>query len=257
MEYSITELSRLSGVSTRTLRYYDEIGLLKPLHVNGAGYRFYGEREVALLQQILFYRERSFDLKSIQRILYQKDFDLLEALQDHLLQLQERRAELEALIRTVEQTIRTVKGEGEMTDQEKFEAFKRSLVEENEKRYGTEILEKYGQEEAEAPGQKLANMTRQEYEQFRRLEEEIKERLNRCVRSGAGPKSREAGEIVALHREWLSMVWKRYTPEAHRGLGQMYVLDERFRAYYDGQEEGCARLLSEAIAFWAGKERLS
>ncbi len=252
MEYSITELSRLSGVSTRTLRYYDEIGLLKPLHVNGAGYRFYGEREVALLQQILFYRERSFDLKSIQRILYQKDFDLLEALQDHLLRLQERREELEALIRTVEQTIRTVKGEGEMTDQEKFEAFKRSLVEENEERYGSELREKYGREEVDAFHQKMKSMTAREYERFRQLEEEIREGLARRVRAGACPQSREAEELVKLHREWLSMVWKSYTPEAHRGLARLYLLDERFRAYYDEREKGCARLLSEAIGCWAG-----
>lgn len=67
MVYSIRELSELAGVSARTLRYYDEIGLLKPLYVNGAGYRFYGEKEVDALQQILFYRERGFDLKQIQK----------------------------------------------------------------------------------------------------------------------------------------------------------------------------------------------
>ena len=65
MEYSIKELSELAGISARTLRYYDEIGLLKPSGVNDAGYRYYGEREVESLQQILFYRERGFELKTI------------------------------------------------------------------------------------------------------------------------------------------------------------------------------------------------
>ncbi len=68
MAYGIRELSQLAGISARTLRYYDEIGLLKPEHVNEAGYRFYGEKELVLLQQILFYRERGFPLKRIQSI---------------------------------------------------------------------------------------------------------------------------------------------------------------------------------------------
>ena len=80
MKYSIRKLSELAGVSARTLRYYDEIGLLKPLEVSEAGYRYYGEHELALLQQILFYRERGFDLKQIRKILYQDDFDIMHAL---------------------------------------------------------------------------------------------------------------------------------------------------------------------------------
>ena len=84
MEYGIRDLAKLAGVSARTLRYYEEIGLLKPLYTSQAGYRFYGEDEVALLQQILFYRERGFDLKSIGQILYERDFNLMEALKEHL-----------------------------------------------------------------------------------------------------------------------------------------------------------------------------
>ena len=83
MEYGIRELSEMAGVSARTLRYYDEIGLLKPLYVSDAGYRFYGETEVAMLQQILFYRERGFGLKQIRQILYREDFDIRNALEEH------------------------------------------------------------------------------------------------------------------------------------------------------------------------------
>ena len=104
--YSIRKLSELAGVSARTLRYYDEIGLLKPSEISEAGYRYYGERELALLQQILFYRERGFDLKQIRKILYQDDFDIIRALKEHLRELEEQKAHVESLIRTVEQTIR-------------------------------------------------------------------------------------------------------------------------------------------------------
>ena len=82
MEYSIRELSQMAGVSARTLRYYDEIGLLKPLYVTEAGYRYYGEKEVDILQQILFYRERKFDLKSIKKMLCEDDFDRMRALEE-------------------------------------------------------------------------------------------------------------------------------------------------------------------------------
>ena len=98
--YSIHELSTIAGVSARTLRYYDEISLLKPLYVNEAGYRFYGEEEVLLLQQILFYKERGFDLKEIKQMIYQKDFDIMDALKSHLLALTKQREHVDSLIRT-------------------------------------------------------------------------------------------------------------------------------------------------------------
>lgn len=251
MEYGIRELSELAGVSARTLRYYDEIGLLKPSRVSEAGYRFYGERETALLQQILFYRERNLDLKSIQRILYQDDFDIMRALEEHLAELEKRRNRMDLLIRTVEQTISSMKGECEMSDQEKFEAFKEKLIQENEEMYGAEIRQRRGDEEMDASNRKLLSMTREEWEQFQALEQKILSRLKECVLAGIGPKSEEAREIVTLHKEWLCKTWKKYSCEAHKELAQAYISDERFKAYYDKEAEGCAALLEAAIRCWA------
>lgn len=253
MEYGIRELSRLAGVSARTLRYYDEIGLLKPARITQAGYRFYGERELELLQQILFYRERDFDLKSIRQILYGKDFDVMHALEDHLAQLEEQRKHVDFLIHTVKQTIRTMKGECSMSDSERFEAFKRQAVAENEEKYGAEARERYGDEEVEASRQKIMNMSRQEWESFRELEERILLRLKEAVLAGLKPESEEAREIVLMHKEWLCKTWKQYTVEAHKGVVQLYTADERFRAYYDREVEGCAALLEQAVRYWAGK----
>lgn len=89
--YSIKELSDMAGVSARTLRWYDRIGLLKPAFVNDAGYRFYGEREVDLLQQILFYRERGMELKKIRSIIYEEGFDIMAAMEEHLCELEEQK----------------------------------------------------------------------------------------------------------------------------------------------------------------------
>ena len=229
LKYSIRKLSELAGVSARTLRYYDEIGLLKPSEISEAGYRYYGERELALLQQILFYRERGFDLKQIRKILYQDDFDIMRALKEHLRELEEQKAHVESLIRTVEQTIRSMKGECEMSDKERFQAFKERVVKGNEERYGAEIREKYGDEELDAANRKVLDMSEEDWERFQ------------------NPESERGKRIVLLHKEWLGKTWKQYTKEAHAAIADMYICDERFRLYYDKEVEGCAAFLEAAV----------
>ena len=211
MKCGIKEVSELTGVSARTLRYYDQIGLLKPSKTSEAGYRYYGERELEILQQILFYKERGMELKQIKKIIYQKDFDIMAALREHLLELEEKRNHMEALIQTVEQTIRSMKGEYDMSDQEKFQAFKERVVRENEEKHGAEIREKYGDEEMDAANRKVLDMTEEEYERFQNLGEEIRIQLQDAVRGGANPEDECGRRIVALHKEWLGKTWKQYT----------------------------------------------
>ena len=139
MEYTINKLAKLAGVSTRTLRYYDEFGLLSPARVSSNGYRIYGQKEVDQLQQILFYRELDVPLEEIRRILASADFDGLSALQSHLAALLARQKQLDLLIANVEKTIKGMKGEAIMSDQEKFEGFLKKLVDDNEEQYGEEI----------------------------------------------------------------------------------------------------------------------
>ena len=147
--YSIRELSEIAGVSARTLRYYDQIGLLKPAHTNEAGYRFYGEQEINMLQQILFYRERGMDLKSIRKILYDEEFDLAGALEEHLRDLERQKNRIDLLIDLVQRSIRSMKGEADMSDAEKFQAFKENAVKQHEDMYGAEARRKYGDEEVD------------------------------------------------------------------------------------------------------------
>lgn len=134
-----------------------------------------------------------------------------------------------------------------MSDKERFEAFKKNLVEKNELVYGAEVREKYGDDDADIANRKFLKMTEEQYQRFQDLETAIKTRLTQAARSGATPESEEMKEIVKLHREWLMMTWKQYTKEAHIGIAQMYCADERFRSYYDKEEEGCAALLCAAV----------
>ena len=247
MEYSIKELSSLAGVSARTLRYYDEIGLLKPSRVTDAGYRYYGPEEVALLQQIMFYRERGFELKIIQKIIYDNDFDMLQAMEEHLLELEKQRAATEALISTVKKTIRHMKGECNMSDKEKFRALKEKAIQDNEKTYGAEARAKYGDDQVDASNRKMLNLTEEQWERPQYLDAEIRKRLELAVEAGKAADSEEAREIAILHKEWLSMAVKQYSVEMHKGIAAMYVADERFTKYYDRRVAGCARLLCDAV----------
>lgn len=113
------------------------------------------------------WRERGFDLKQIRQILYQDDFDIMRALEEHLLELEERREHMDALIQTVRQTILQVKGEGRMSDAERFEAFKERIVRENEEKYGEEIREKYGNDEIDEAQRRILNMSETDYERFK------------------------------------------------------------------------------------------
>lgn len=254
VRYSIREVSELAGVSARTLRYYDEIGLLKPLEISETGYRYYGEQELTLLQQILFYRERGMELKQIQKIIYQSDFDVMRSLQEHLLDLEAKKKHMESLIFTVEQTIRSMKGECEMSDKEKFQAFKERIVRENEEKHGAEIREKYGDDEMDSANRKMLNMTEEEFERFQNLGKEINTQLEEAVRTGEKPESEKGKRIVLLHKEWLGKTWKQYTKDAHIAIGNMYISDERFKLYYDKEVAGCATFLEKAIRYWV--ERL-
>lgn len=254
MEYTIKALADLAGVTPRTLHWYDRQGLLKPLRTTEAGYRLYGSREVDRLQDILFYRELGLELAAIRKILDDPAFDRQAALQSHLAELEARRRRLDGLILTVRRTIDETRGGTKMPDKEKFEAFKRGVVEANEARYGREIREKYGGETVDRANARVLALTEEDYDRWTALGAEIKDALAGAVREGADPAGTEGQRIAVLHRQWLSYSWETYTPQAHAGLGQMYAADPRFTAYYDGEIPGCAAFLRDAIAAYTGEQ---
>src|SRR6478735_5387324 len=116
MEYTVQKLASLAGVSTRTLRYYDEIGILKPARINSSGYRIYGQAEVDRLQQILFYRELGISLESIKEIVTVSSFDGAAALREHREKLLEKKEQLEMLIANVDKTIAVTEGRMNMSN---------------------------------------------------------------------------------------------------------------------------------------------
>lgn len=252
MEYTVQKLGRLAGISARTIRYYDEIGILKPARISSSGYRIYGQKEVDLLQQILFYRELGVDLDSIKKIVTAPSFDGAKALREHHIKLLAKREQLDILIKNVEKTIALTEGRIEMTDSEKFEGFKQKLIEENEAKYGKEIKEKYGDDVIDKSNAYFKNMSKEDFDRMNSLSEQVLETLAEAVKTGdpSGPLGQKAAD---LHKQWISLCWGHYNKEAHANLAQMYVDDERFTAYYDKVQPGAAVFLRDAVKIYTSK----
>lgn len=249
MEYTIQKLARMAGVSTRTLRYYDEIGLLHPARVNSSGYRIYGEREVNLLQEILLYRAMEIPLENISSLLHGRKEGRAEALENHLANLMEKQNQLNILITTIQKTLADEKGEYIMADTEKFEGLKKSSLEENEQKYGAEIREKYGEDTVKASNKKWMNMSEAEFNEMNRTNEEMFAKIKVALENNIPPQSAEGIEVATLHKQWLGYTWSFYSEEAHAGLVQMYIDDERFTAYYDERVKGSALFLRDAVLY--------
>ncbi|WP_042474364.1 MerR family transcriptional regulator [Bacillus ndiopicus] len=249
----INELAKISGVSTRTLRYYDEIGLLSPAMKNDAGYRIYSQREIDLLQQILFYRALDLKLEQIKDIIHAPNFNVMNALKSHRQHLLEKSAMIQQLLQTVDHTIHTLQEGTIMSNEEKFKGFKEQLIQENEEKYGEEIRTRYGDETVDASNAKLRGMTEQQFEEMGQLEQNLFARLREAMADGS-PASEIGNEVAELHKRWLMFSWKDYSKEAHAGLAAMYVADERFTAYYDERvATGAAQFLHDCIVAYATK----
>lgn len=249
MEYSINELSKLAKVSKRALRYYDEINLLNPKRINSSGYRIYGQNEIDKLQQILFYKEMGFKLEEIRKIMISPSFDILNSLANHKKELIEKRNQINLLIENVEKTIAHKKGEIYMSNKEKFEGFKKELIDKNEEKYGKEIRKNYGDYQVDAANKKILGLSEEEYKEFESLSQEIIAKLKEAMEDGS-PHGQKAQEACELHKKWLGYTWSFYTKEAHMGLGEMYVADDRFKKYYDDNKEGMALFFRDALKIY-------
>jgi len=244
----VKEVSELAGVSVRTLHHYDEIGLLTPEHTTEAGYRLYSDRDLETLQQILFFRELDLPLKQIKDILQDPSFDPKEALGLHRKMLLEKRRRIDKVLETLEKTIRQAKGEIQMTNQEKFEGFNFS-----HNPYEQEARERWGDEAVDASKKKLGGMSPEEQKAMGDRMNEIYRKLAALRRGPA-----DSDEAQAAIKEWYDFLnsgnfGTHYTLEAFKGLGQMYVDDERFTRNIDKFGEGLAKFLRDGMAVYADR----
>lgn len=235
----VKEVADLVGISVRTLHHYDEIGLLIPEETTEAGYRVYSDENLAILQQILFFKELGFPLKKIKQIIDSPSFDRQEALIMQHNMLLEKRTRLDKMIETLEKTIQHSKGDIQMSNQEKFEGFDFS-----HNPYEQEAREKWGDKAVDEANEKAKNMTAFDQEKFNEIYR------NLAAIRHLSPDSKEAQEAI---KEWYQFLNKmgNYSLEAFKGLGQMYVDDERFTKNIDQFGEGLAKFMCDAMAVYA------
>ena len=235
----ISELAKLTGVSIRTLHYYDEIGLLKPAFVNEQnGYRDYDEKSLERMAEILFYRELDFPLKSILQILSSPDYDKTLAIrrQKELLTLKKQR--LERLISVLDNA---EKGEISMSvfDKNEYETARRQYAEEAKQRWG-------GTDAYKESEQKTAEYSESKWD-------DVNAGLNAVfadfalIKDSETPESEAAQMLVKRLQDYITCNFYTCTNEILAGLGQMYTADERFKANIDKNGTGTADFVSEAI----------
>ena len=243
MRKTISEMAKLSGVSVRTLHYYDEIGLLKPSEViSETGYRYYDEDSLAKLQQILFYRELDFSLKEIVKLMEAPDYNREEALvrQRELLKLKRKR--LDKLIDLLNSNL---KGDTAMS----FKEFDTTEIEKAKQKYAKEVKTRWGGTDAYAQSQKkTAGYTKEDWKRVSDQMDELLKRFSQYV--GRKPESKEVQALVGEWQQYITDTYYDCTREILAGLGQMYVADERFTKNMDKFESGTAKLISEAIAVY-------
>lgn len=232
MKYTVKQLADLSGVSPRTLRYYDQIDLLKPSYITEKNYRIYEEKQVDRLQQILFFRSLDFSLTKVKQIMDDDDYSELDALKQQKKLIIEKQNHLDFLLKNIQKTIEHYKGEIEMTDTEKFTAFKKDRIKNNEDLFGQEIREKYGNEVVAESNKKYGNLTENQFQKMQKMESQLIEDLKH-LNDDFDLKSELSLKIYHEHKEWLMFTWPSYTKASHKALVQMYIDDRRFAKYYD------------------------
>lgn len=245
MSFSVSETAKLTGVSVRTLHYYDEIGLLSPSIISETGYRYYDDSALERLQQILFYRELDFTLKDIAEIMNASGYQKEDALRKQRELLQLKRKRLDKLIHLLDANL---KGENTMS----FKEFDMSEIENAKAKYAKEVNERWGSTDAYKQSKRRTDgYTTEDWARIKEEADDITKRFAEKV--GEDPASAEVQELVA---QWQNHITKYYydcTNEILAGLGQMYVADERFTNNIDKFGEGTAKLMSQAIEVYCSK----
>ncbi|MGW0122638.1 MerR family transcriptional regulator [Streptomyces sp. NPDC003327] len=242
MEWSIQEIARRAGTTSRTLRHYGELGLLEPSRIGANGYRYYDQAALVRLQRILLLRELGLSLPAIAEVL-EGQRDTTAALRTHLLLLEQERERIGRRIDAVRTTLhKTERGE-ELMAEEVFDGFDHT-------RYEAEVTERWGRTAYEEGDRWWRSLSDAEKKAFMAEQAGIARDFGAAAREGLAPDSEEVQALARRQYAWLSTTT---TPSKEYviGLGQLYVDDPRFTVNYDKHGEGTAVLVRDALTIWA------
>lgn len=229
MAWSITEVAKESGVTSRTLRHYHAIGLLVPARTAPNGRRYYDQEQLLQLQQILLLRDLGLSLDVVAEVIaHRSTSSTIQVLGRHKEWLLREQLRLGRLIRTVDSTIENIERGGEMAPDKVFEGFEHNP-------YEAEARERWGDEAVDASYQRMRGWSEADAEKARTGYTRVHEGLAALKAEGVDVLAPGVQELIQLHYEIISLFW---TPnkDAYKGLGQMYVDDERFQATIGGAE---------------------
>ncbi|MFC2064198.1 MerR family transcriptional regulator [Chloroflexota bacterium] len=237
--YTIKQIADLAHVTTRTLRYYDQIGLLEPASTGGNGYRYYDKENLLRLQQILFLRELDVPLEEIREMFNQPELNMKVALTGHRSALDGKRMRLKKLIETIDDTIANLQGENEMTDRDYFDGFDQS-------QYEDEVKERWGDSLQYAESQKNWNSySKEKQEEIKQVGGEITVRMVGDAESS--PKDRIIQTAVGEYYAHMNKYFYNFDLDFYRKLADMWVADERFAINYERIRTGGADFVHQAV----------
>ncbi|WP_370323684.1 MerR family transcriptional regulator [Euzebya sp.] len=238
---TVSELAQMAGVTVRTLHHYDEIGLLRPSQRSEAGYRLYDRADLQRLQQILFWRALGFSLSEIQDVLDDPDYDRVEALTSQRAMLARQLEDVTAMVKAVDDAIAEARGGPEVDELEMFETF-------NSDEYRAEAEARWGDTDAWRQSQdRVGRMSDAQKRDLVREGEAFVRHLAETFQRGVAPDSVEAMDLAEEARLAIDRQFYDCSREMHVNLGEMYVADPRFTAYYDRHAPGLAVWLRDAI----------
>lgn len=234
---TVHEVAQLAGISVRTLHYYDEIGLLKPKHKTSSNYRLYNDDDLEKLWQILFFKELEFPLSKIKEIIGNPKFDKEQALKSHKKLLLEKRKRLDGIITSIDDTIR--------------KGFEINMINtfnnENYEKYKEEAIEKYG-DMARTSYDKVSQYSKVQWKTIQaeaaKIYAELAENMDK------GPKDEKVQDLIAQWRKHITQYYYDCTIEIFKGLGQLYVTDQRFTKNIDKTKEGLAAFMKDAMDYY-------
>lgn len=252
-EITVKQLAAISGVTVRTLHHYDEIGLLKPAHIGGNGYRYYGRAELLRLQRILFHRELGVPLGDIAGLLELEGADQVGVLMRHREKLAAERERFRILIETIDRTVADLKGETPMPNADLYRGFSA----EKQAEYEAWLIEHYGdpmKDDIARSRKAMAKMNEAEQQAVMDQLRDIETALAEGMKRGLDPASDAIDKVITRHRAWVAAAWdKPCPPEAYAGLAHMYASHPDFVKRYETIAPGFTDFLVTAMKAHAAK----
>jgi MerR family transcriptional regulator, thiopeptide resistance regulator len=253
MAYTVKTLSDLSGVTIRTLHFYEELGLLKPAYHGANGYRYYEEKELLQLQQILFFKELGFTLKQIQKVMGRSDFDQLAALHSHRNAMKQEWKKIGQLIKTIDKTIHHLQGKKKMKDKEIFDGFNISLITKAKSGKSYKTAEAIVCKSVKNPTKNAKDVEKRGkefYENITKAAHAIFKELVHCIEKGLDPASDAVQLIIKKHHSLIEQIHDA-TQEVYKALAQLYREHPEFRKQLDPFHPQLSSFMAQAMEVYA------